>query len=141
MWWIHCNLSRLFQALVPSSLFNRGNHKQLDQIWLKNIGFFWWTKSWIPKMLSFCVTFELLQKMNYFYAKDDKWWKVDTIYIFHLIFTQKKNNKKILDGTNNRYNVHPYLHLRASCMKTGRVTIPKISTKTWFSVKDRCVSN
>ena len=49
--------------------------------------FLGWTKSWIPKMLSFCVTFELLQKMNYFYAKDDKWWKVDTINIFHLIFT------------------------------------------------------
>ena len=27
------------------------------------------------------------RKFIIFYAKDDKWWKVDTIYIFHLIFT------------------------------------------------------
>ena len=54
------------------------------------------------------------------------------------MYLKKSNENKL---SVYKQQKHPFLHLRASCLETGRITIPPNQYQTLFSAKDHCVQN
>ena len=54
------------------------------------------------------------------------------------MYLKKSNENKL---SVYKQQKHPFLHLRASCLETGRITIPPNQYQPLFSAKDHCVQN